>query len=76
MAHLHPPAAPSTVMADGVIPAVLISCINSDLGGGQILAQVSENVFDSATGKSLLIPQGSRLMGSYGNGSTTASGGS
>ncbi len=30
-----------------------------------MLAQVSENVFDSATGRSLLIPQGSRLIGAY-----------
>jgi type IV secretion system protein VirB10 len=54
-------------MAGSVIPAILISGINSDLGGGPILAQVSENVFDSATGQSLLIPQGSRLLGVYGN---------
>jgi type IV secretion system protein VirB10 len=47
-----------------VIPAVLIGGINSDLPG-PVLAQVSENVFDSASGKSLLIPQGSRLVGAY-----------
>jgi type IV secretory pathway VirB10-like protein len=61
---LRPPASPYTVMAGNVIPAVLVSGINSDLPG-PILAQVSENVFDSATGKSLLIPQGSRLIGVY-----------
>ncbi|MGH7812399.1 MAG: TrbI/VirB10 family protein [Candidatus Binataceae bacterium] len=61
---LHPPASPYTVMAGSVVPAVLISGINSDLPG-PILAQVSENVFDSATGKSLLVPQGSRLIGVY-----------
>jgi len=63
---LHPPASPYTVMAGSVIPAVLIGGINSDLPG-PVLAQVSENVFDSATGKSLLIPQGSRLVGAYQN---------
>jgi type IV secretory pathway VirB10-like protein len=63
---LHPPASPYTVMAGSVIPAVLIGGINSDLPG-PVLAQVSENVFDSATGKSLLIPQGSRLVGGYQN---------
>lgn len=47
-----------------VIPAILITGINSDLPG-QILAQVSENVYDTATGKYLLIPQGSRLVGTY-----------
>jgi type IV secretory pathway VirB10-like protein len=65
---LHPPASPYTVMAGSVIPAVLISGIDSDLPG-PILAQVSENVLDSATGKYLLIPQGSRLIGAYRNAS-------
>src|SRR6266851_1113220 len=65
---LHPPASPYTVMPGSVIPAVLIGGINSDLPG-PVLAQVSENVFDSATGKSLLIPQGSRLVGAYRNAS-------
>jgi type IV secretion system protein VirB10 len=51
-----------------VIPAVLVSGINSDLPG-PILAQVSQNVFDSATGKYLLVPQGSRLIGVYQNAS-------
>ena len=65
---LHPPASPFMVMAGSVIPAVLVSGINSDLPG-PILAQVSENVFDSRSGKSLLIPQGSRLIGAYQNAS-------
>ncbi len=47
-----------------VVPGTLISGINSELPG-QIVAQVSQNVFDTATGKYLLIPQGSRLVGSY-----------
>lgn len=47
-----------------VIPAILISAINSDLPN-QITAQVSQNVYDTATGKHLLIPQGSKLVGSY-----------
>jgi type IV secretory pathway VirB10-like protein len=61
---LHPPASPYTVMAGSVVPAVLVGGINSDLPG-PVLAQVSQNVFDSATGKALLIPQGSRLIGAY-----------
>jgi len=60
----HPPASPYTVMAGNVIPAVLIGGVNSDLPG-PVLAQVSENVFDSASGRSLLIPQGTRLIGAY-----------
>jgi type IV secretory pathway VirB10-like protein len=44
---LHPPASVYTVMTGSVIPAVLISGINSDLPG-PILAQVSQNIYDSA----------------------------
>ena len=47
-----------------VIPGTLISGINSELPG-QIVAQVSQNIYDTATGKYLLIPQGSRLNGTY-----------
>ena len=60
---------PYTVTAGSIIPAVLVSGINSDLPG-PILAQVSESVLDSATGKYLLVPQGSRLIGVYENAST------
>ncbi|TCV69321.1 type IV secretion system protein VirB10 [Neorhizobium sp. S3-V5DH] len=47
-----------------VIPVTLISGINSDLPG-RITAQVSQNVYDSATGHRLLIPQGTKLFGRY-----------
>lgn len=47
-----------------VIPAILISGINSDLPG-QVQAQVSQNVYDTPTGKYLLLPQGTRLVGQY-----------
>jgi type IV secretory pathway VirB10-like protein len=66
---VHPAPSPFTVMAGSILPAVLISGINSDLPG-PILAQVSQNVLDSATGKSILIPQGSRLIGVYQNASS------
>ena len=56
-------------MAGSIVPAVLISGINSDLPG-PILAQVSQNVLDSATGRAILIPQGSRLIGTYQNASS------
>lgn len=58
------PASPYELRAGFVIPAIMISGINSDLPG-QVMAQVSQNVFDTATGKYLLIPQGTRLIGSY-----------
>lgn len=52
------------VQAGNIIPASLISGIRSDLPG-QIAAQVTENVYDSPTGRFLLIPQGTRLIGIY-----------
>ena len=52
------------VQAGAVIPAALITGIRSDLPG-QITAQVTENVYDSPTGRFLLIPQGSKLVGLY-----------
>ncbi|WFU06858.1 IncP-type conjugal transfer protein TrbI (plasmid) [Rhizobium sp. CB3171] len=47
-----------------VIPATLITGLNSDLPG-RITAQVSQNVYDSATGYRLLIPRGAKLFGRY-----------
>lgn len=47
-----------------IIPATLITGLNSDLPG-RISAQVSRNVYDSATGLRLLIPQGAKLFGRY-----------
>lgn len=47
-----------------VIPAMMVSGINSDLPG-QVIAQVSQDVFDTATGKYRLVPQGARLVGNY-----------
>ena len=47
-----------------MIPASLITGLRSDLPG-QVTAQVTEDVYDSPTGKTLLIPQGSRLVGQY-----------
>jgi len=64
VASLKPPESPYLITAGSVIPAVLISGINSELPG-PILAQVRENVFDTATGRWVLIPQGSKLIGSY-----------
>lgn len=52
------------VKTGAVIPAIMISGVNSDLPG-QLIAQVSQNVYDTATGKMLLLPQGSRLFGMY-----------
>lgn len=61
---LSRPASRYIVQAGSVIPAALITGIRSDLPGG-ITAQVTENVYDSPSGKYLLIPQGARLIGQY-----------
>ena len=61
---LTPPASPDMLSAGSVIAASLITGLRSDLPG-LVIAQVTERVFDSATGKILLIPQGARLIGSY-----------
>lgn len=61
---LQTPASPYQVMAGSVIAASLLTGLNSDLPG-IVVAQVTENVFDTVTGRTLLIPQGSRLIGSY-----------
>ncbi len=57
-------SSPYQVMAGAVIPAALLTGLNSDLPG-LVTAQVSENVYDTVTGRYLLIPQGSRLIGLY-----------
>ncbi|MEH3116666.1 MAG: TrbI/VirB10 family protein [Methylorubrum populi] len=61
------PPSPYVVQAGAVIPAALVTGIHSDLPG-QIVAQVTENVYDSPTGRLLLIPQGTRLIGQYDSG--------
>ncbi len=61
---LQLPTSPYQVMAGTIIPAALVTGINSDLPG-QVIANVSEAVYDTATGRHLLIPQGSRLIGRY-----------
>ena len=61
---IQAPAANSVLQAGAVIPAALLTGLRSDLPG-QITAQVTEAVYDSPTGKILLIPQGARLIGQY-----------
>ncbi|WP_225769635.1 TrbI/VirB10 family protein [Inquilinus sp. Marseille-Q2685] len=58
------PASPYQVMAGTVIAASLLTGLNSDLPG-LVTAQVTENVYDSVTGRVLLIPQGARFIGRY-----------
>jgi len=61
------PASANVLQAGAVIAAALITGIRSDLPG-QITAQVTENIYDSPTGKILLVPKGTRVVGQYDNG--------
>lgn len=63
-ARLESPLSATELKAGTVIPAVMVGGVNSDLPG-QIVGQVTRNVYNSATGRFLLIPQGSKLVGSY-----------
>lgn len=64
---LAPPASPYQVMAGDVISAALVTGLDSDLPG-TVIAQVTQNVYDTVTGRVLLIPQGARLIGAYDSG--------
>ncbi len=64
---IQAPAAAGVLQAGSVIAAALITGIKSDLPG-LVTAQVTQNVYDSATGRTLLIPQGTRLIGEYNSG--------
>jgi type IV secretion system protein VirB10 len=61
---LEPARSPYEIKAGSVLPAVLITAINSDLPG-PVIAQVREHVYDTVTGNHLLVPQGSRLLAQY-----------
>lgn len=61
---LAPSPSPNTLSAGSIIAGGLITGLRSDLPG-LVTAQVTERVYDSATGRILLIPQGARLIGSY-----------
>lgn len=61
---LAPPMSPYMLGAGSVIAASLVTGINSDLPG-MIVAQVTQNVFDTVSGRHLLVPQGARLIGKY-----------
>lgn len=61
---LEAPASAHVLQAGSVIPAALVTGLRSDLPG-QVVAQVTEDVRDSPTGRFLLIPQGARLIGEY-----------
>ncbi|PZU45061.1 MAG: conjugal transfer protein TraI [Sphingomonas sp.] len=55
------------LQAGTIIPIALLTGIRSDLPG-QVTAQVTSNVHDSPTGRTILIPQGTRVIGDYDSG--------
>jgi type IV secretion system protein VirB10 len=61
---LRGPASPWQLDAGSVIAASLVTGLNSDLPG-MVVAQVTQNAYDSRTGRTLLVPQGARLIGRY-----------
>lgn len=66
-ARLTPPGSRYEIKAGDVIPAALVTALNSD-APGRVIAQVTAPVYDTVTGQHLLIPQGARLIGTYDNG--------
>lgn len=58
------PVSPNSLLAGSVIAASLITGLNSDLPG-MVTAQVTQNCYDTVTGRILLVPQGARLIGKY-----------
>ncbi len=62
--HSRTAGQPLELKTGTIIPGLMVTGINSDLPGN-IIAQVSQNVFDTATGRQLLIPQGAKLFGVY-----------
>jgi type IV secretion system protein TrbI len=55
---------PYTLFAGTILPCVLTQGIDSDLPG-QIGCMISQNVYDTVTGKHLLVPQGTKVIGTY-----------
>ncbi|KXV60053.1 conjugal transfer protein TrbI [Acetobacter senegalensis] len=64
---IMPLVSPYVLQAGTVIAGALNTKLSSDLPG-QIVGHVTQNVYDSPTGRFLLIPQGSTLFGAYNSG--------
>ncbi len=63
---LKKPGSKYMIQAGTTVPAITVSAINSDLPG-HVVARISRNIYDSVSGRSLLLPQGSLILGQYGS---------
>ena len=61
---LQRPVSPYQLLAGTIISASLVTGLNADLPGF-VIAQVTEHAYDTVSGRHLLVPQGSRLIGKY-----------
>ncbi len=61
---LRPPPSGHLLVEGSLLPAILTAGINSDLPG-QTTALIRQNVYDSISGRRVLVPSGARLIGSY-----------
>ena len=59
------PISPYELKAGDFIPAIVETAMNSDIYGKVVVAKVTQNIYDTVTGKYLLIPQGTTLTGVY-----------
>jgi len=64
---IEKPKSPYTIFAGSIIPGAMVTGINSDLPG-DIIAIVRENIYDTVKGRHILIPQGTKIIGSYNSG--------
>lgn len=62
--NLLQPLSPYEVKAGAIIPATLLTGIDTSRSG-PVVATVSQNVFDTVSGRHLLVPQGARLIGRH-----------
>lgn len=58
------PASPYQLIAGTIIPASLVTAINSTVPG-TVVAHITRNIYDTVTGKYLLVPRGSKAIGEY-----------
>lgn len=61
------PPTQNSLQAGTYIPLILLNGVNSQTGG-QIMAQVQTNIYDSLEGINILVPMGARLIGEYASG--------